>query len=534
LLLALPPFATALHTASSVFIAYRRSGRETALATHLQRALKNEGHEAFIDLDLDVGDEWATRLRKTLLRSQVFVPILTEESVESPMLVNEIKTAYRQGRYTGRPIILPIRDPAVGSLPFELETYLGQLQYAEWSGEAQTVDTARAIVDAVTKQVANLPQTPVTVPPVSTLPSSDAPVRIRAASNALPLSDPLYVSRAGDADAFDRLDEDKFTLSILAPSGFGKTSLAIRLRKRCADLGRESATIDFQGFGKLPADDDGVRSGYVSFLNDFARAFCRCLKRQAPTHPIEDPQDIEALVRSALETMPRLVVVLDGADRLMTRGYGLEFFRLCRSWLDDTTMQGSFVFCISTEPSFFIQDINSSPFNVDRSPIELPPFDLRVLRALLGQARLTLSEASLEVITTVTGGHPLLTRQALVHVFGAGMHAREGAPHSSRGEDVVRARLEDLEARCGDINGGPFSASLRTLLATLEKPKAAPLPLDVLKKVVKLGKGFRPSADEERTLRRLIALGLVRQVPDVRPRYEMLNLAYARFISQRP
>jgi hypothetical protein len=540
-LLSLPSFSRALKTSSSVFIAYRRNGREAALVKELRSQLTRAGHNAFIDVDMEVGDDWAVRLRDTIVRAQFFVVVLTEESVESPMLVNEIKTAYRQSRYTGRPIILPIRDATLRSLPFEVETYLGQLQYAPWAGEAHTPETSTAIVSAVTRQVAELPAEPSpeagrTPPP----PSMNAPLRVRAASNALPLTDPLYAAREGDAEGFDRVDGDRFALAILGPSGFGKTSLAIRLTKKCTELGRPVATIDFRGFGQLP-EDDGVHNGYVTFLNDFARILCRSLKLPLPTSRIEDPEDVLYLLEPTLRAQPRLVILMDGADKLVWRSYGVWFLMQCRSLMDDVTQTVSFIFCISTEPQFLIPNTSASPFNVgDQMPVELVPFDRKVLRTLLNQGRLALDDPGLEIIYHVTGGHPLLTRQALVHVFGS-RPATDPGDESLRGDVVVRRRLEDLEARCGDINGGPFSAHLRTLLDRLEKPHnpppsgpKPPTPLAVLKKVVREDRGFRPDASEERVLRKLMSLGVVRQVRDARPWYQILGAAYATFVRQRP
>ncbi len=524
------PFLTAIASRSRVFIAYHRSPYETAFVQTLKNCLKVEGHDPFLDLDIDIGEDWALRIREKIQRADVFIPVLTRESIESPMLLQEIRIAYGRSRQTGLPILLPVRDPKLEALPFEFETYLGRLQYAPWSGSSGEADT-QAAVDKLTAAVRTriLPVPPTTPDErPGTTSGIASPRRLRPSATALPIDDPFYVERPGDAEAFDRVDADSFALTVYSPPGFGKTSLALRLMDRCARDSRPTFMIDFRGFGRLPKDDE-ANPGLVLFLNDFAREICRVLKLSLPADPIANPPQIRALLDSAIERFPRLVLILDGLDRLIKRSYAEAFFLPLRSWID----QGigcSFILCISTEPSNLVSDIMVSPFNIDKGPVLLGAFTRDDIAALAHRANVSLTPGQIDLLYMVTGGHPALTRQALAYVLAPG-----GGPSPVPTRDQILTRVTSIHDKCGTLDG-PFSASLKALLSAIGsiRPLQADDPplLAVMRSVIANAK-LTPREASNADL--LVTFGLLRFLGDDAPRrFAALNLAYARFFAAIP
>ncbi|WP_437743731.1 AAA-like domain-containing protein [Sorangium sp. So ce1504] len=522
LLQSIPSFLRSIAGSSRVFLAYRRKEPEATFVAELQRALQGAGHEAFVDLDIKVGEDWARRIQTTLERADVFVPVLTPDSLESQMLLQEVRIAYARWRQTGRPILLPVRDPALEALPFEFDTYLGRLQYAPWRGEQDTPSAVRAVMAAIGHQAVEpgAPQAPAAPP---SLPKADFQ-RIRMSAGALPPGDLFYLERPVDADAYDRMGSETFVLTMLSPSGFGKTSLALRLRQRCEDEGRPVLLINFRSFGRLPKDD-GENRGYVTFLNDLARVFCKGLKLPLPTQPLESPTDFEEVLMMALEEMPRLVLILDGVDRVIERPYAEEFFSSIRSWIDAVHLSCSFVLCIATEPSDLMTDITRSPFNIDKGPIELGTFAPGDIAIVAERASFRLGAAQVDLLHQATGGHPALTRQALAYVLAPG----KGKPSAPPTSAEIRDRVAFLHEQCGSLTG-PFSMSLKALLSRIESipPQLPDQPklVSVMRKIVH---NRTLSPVEARAAAALVTLGLVRAEGRPAPRFVALNLAYAQF-----
>ncbi|WP_437983936.1 AAA-like domain-containing protein [Sorangium sp. So ce117] len=527
ILQAIPSFLRSIAGASRVFLAYRRHTPETALVVELQRALRAAGHEPFVDLDIKVGEDWARRIRTMLEQADVFVPVLTSASMESPMLLEEIRTAYARWRQTGRPLLLPVRDPAIEELPYEFDRYFDRLQYAAWSDEQDTPGAVHAIVAAIGHQaVEPIAARASNAPPL--LPKPDFK-RIRMSATALDPKDPFYLERPGDAEAHDRIGSEKFVLTILSPSGFGKTSLVLRLHQRCTREERPALLIDFRTFGRLPRDE-GENRGYVTFLNDFARVFCKGLKLPVPTQPLQSPTDFEEVLVMALDAMPRLVLILDEVDRVIGRSYAEEFFSLLRSWIDSVNLSCSFVLCIATEPSDLMTDLARSPFNIDRAPIELDTFAPDDLAIVTERANCKLGAAGVDLIHLATGGHPALVRQALAHVLAP----TKDRPSTPPAPADIRDRVTFLHEHCG-ASTGPFSTSLKALLKRIESlPLQRPNDPTLVSVMRKIVRNKKLSSVEERAAAVLVRLGLVRIEGRPKPRFVPLNLAYARFFDSLP
>ncbi|MDP9121697.1 MAG: toll/interleukin-1 receptor domain-containing protein, partial [Acidobacteriota bacterium] len=116
---------------SRVFISYRHTPPDEALAGELEAFLSREGLEVFLDRRMLVGTDWVAEIDRRLRAATDFVVLLSADSILSDMLRQEVKLAHQLSRDGGLKI-LPIRIGFDGGLPYDLGAYLNRLQYAPW------------------------------------------------------------------------------------------------------------------------------------------------------------------------------------------------------------------------------------------------------------------------------------------------------------------------------------------------------------------------------------------------------------------
>ncbi len=94
-----------------------------------------------------------------------------------------------------------------------------------------------------------------------------------------------------------------------------------------------------------------------------------------------------------------------------------DFFRLLRSWYEESskiseTWKRFRLVLIHTEDVPISFKIQQSPFNVG-TVIELPEFDTAQVQKLVKQYKLNLTDAEVQALMAMVGGHPYLLRLAL-------------------------------------------------------------------------------------------------------------------------
>jgi hypothetical protein len=111
-----------------IFLSYRRSAvPDHRLAHALREGLVSAGHEFFIDTGMRVGTEWAREIEKRIIWCDYLIVLISADAVGSEMVVGEIRGAHRR-----RKRFLPVRVQYGEELDYELDSYLGRLQYAKW------------------------------------------------------------------------------------------------------------------------------------------------------------------------------------------------------------------------------------------------------------------------------------------------------------------------------------------------------------------------------------------------------------------
>jgi hypothetical protein len=116
---------------SRCFISYRHVSPDQELAQAIGSSLSSYGHEVFLDSKMTVGTRWVDQIEKELRSAEYFVVLLSEHSIQSDMVRQEVELAYQLAAER-KLFILPVRVAFTGALPYDLAAYLNRLQYSLW------------------------------------------------------------------------------------------------------------------------------------------------------------------------------------------------------------------------------------------------------------------------------------------------------------------------------------------------------------------------------------------------------------------
>lgn len=485
---------------SQVFLSYRHVPPDEQLAEGLCAYLEERGLRVFIDKQIRVGLDWVAEIDRQLRASDSFVVFLSEGSVRSDMVRQEVQTAYEL-RQEGKMAIFPIRLAFEGKLPYDLAAQLNRIQYALWKPD----DPAEKLFDLLHAAItggASLPVTPSSDDPgvVSStdptvvaerkgapLPAADP--RIVLETGTIRLDSPFYVRRREDEAAERCLAQAGSTIVVKGPRQSGKSSLLARLHALSKRDGRRSVYLDFQTF------DEPQLGSLGTTLQTLARRIARSLKTLIQPADVWDSELLgekesfaEFLTRAVLDVSSSpVILLLDEVDRLFDRPYRGDFFAAVRGWhnnraTDEAWENLHLVLAHATDPALWIENLNESPFNVgDR--LRLSDFTRDQVADLNARHGNPLQDPEeIAGLMDLVGGHPYLIRQALYVLVSE------------------RWSLTRLREEAGKDNG-PFGDHLRRHLWAL-------LQSERLRVVVaKIAKGG--GCDDEGLFQRLLASGLV-------------------------
>jgi pimeloyl-ACP methyl ester carboxylesterase len=501
------------------FISYRRRAAEDSqLARFLCDGIKKAGHEAFIDVGMVVGTEWSKEIERRIEWCEFLVVLLSEETLESEMVQEEVRRAHHRRKTGGSPAILPVRVAYEGPLDYTLGAYLGRLQYVLWRNAqdsqailASLLEVAASGPDGALREAARVQpdaqQTPAAIAePQRPRPVADPRV-LRQPGGAMRPDDPCYLRRETD-DVVEAIAlHTGTTMGIKAPQQMGKTSLLIRYLAKCKEAGKRTALVDFQIFTAEELDD------LPTTLNKLASELLGELGIDPILgRAIPDTAALTHFIRDTILAKIEQPVVLafDEVDSLVSRSYRDSFFAMLRHWHNLRAMkpqQGwdrlDLALVIATEPSMFIEDATQSPFNVT-DPIRLEPFRREDLTQINEHFGAILAATALDQLDDLLGGQPYLSRLAFYHIAGP-----------------RRMDFGVLTRKAADDNG-PFGEHLRAKLTQLQRR----LELGAaLKQLIR-----REVQPAEPAYYRLHAAGLV--LRDDRGRIVPANLLYARFFER--
>ena len=230
-----------------VFLSYKRNVEpDQSLATEMVGALEQAGHTVFIDQRLAVGQAWAQEIETQVGQADYLVVFLTADSSRSEMVRGEIEMARHRAAASSRPRILPVRVNFDGALPYPLNAYLGNIQYAVWNQPADTPRLLEQLLTAMNGATSTDARAGQAAAPTSENlpPPYAAPLPVPGGT--LDVDDPWYLPRPTDATALSVVRQPGQTLTIKGPRQMGKSSLLMRTVQAGLDLGKRVALLDFQ------------------------------------------------------------------------------------------------------------------------------------------------------------------------------------------------------------------------------------------------------------------------------------------------
>lgn len=483
-----------------VFISYAHEPIDAQIAGALATRLRAARIPVFLDSDMSIGAPWADEIEREIDACTHFVVLLSECSIRSDMVCEEVRRVHSRQKQK-RPRVLPVRVGLDDELPYELGACLNPIHYASWKPGTSHATVCDEMVAAILRgtELSLAPSEPGSRAAVASagrpaqdakddVPSPAAEPRIFVETGTLRPDSPFYVVRDADGILAENLALPGQTFLVKGPRQSGKSSLVARSRARGALQGIRSVYLDFQLL------DHEQLSGLDAALRALARGVARDLPGTTSPEELWDPALgakasfvhflQEAVLRDAASPV---LLCLDEVDRVFEHPYRDDFFALIRHCHNRRATEPLWdrlhlLLSHSTEPSLWIQDLNTSPFNVG-IPITLDDFTRAETSDLnLRYGGPLRSDGEVDGLMRLVGGQPFLVRQALYW-----MKAR-------------RLRLDELERIALEENG-PFGNHLRRWLWVVyrsENTKAA--VVSVLQ---------RGACDREEDFQKLRAAGLV-------------------------
>lgn len=499
----------AAQRAPRIFVSYRRRAPADArLAQILKGGFERADCEVFIDVDMPVGVDWSAVIQKQIHWCDYLVVLLSENAMQSEMLQGEVRLAYQDQKKDGRPRILPVRVQYEGPLDYELESYLGRLQYVVWQKDADDERVLCAVLTSI-KTGTDLPIIQKELKPAQGQsdfrPRPAADLRIlRQPTGTIQLNDQFYIRRSVDDTVESFGSIPGMTLVIKGPRQVGKSSVLVRYLAACEAANKQFVLIDLQSASPREVEELPSFLRYIA-ERVFRRAGVETTAIPELTNPGSLGDLLEMKVLEGLHGKP-FVIAFDEVDRLVGSPIRETCVAMFRHWHNRRAEPGSqwtnvdLALAIATEPAVLMSDPTQSPFNVGEI-VRLESFEKHALQQLNDLYSAGLIDAQLDQLLQLLGGHPYLTRLAFYRLVG----------HQKISFDALIERAADED--------GPFGEHLRSRLLLLHQAQLESAMSEVVLQRMTLKK-------DRLTFYRLQSAGFVRREAD---KVVPSNLLYARF-----
>ena len=495
------PAAPALSPLRIAILYKRKRQPDENVLNWLETQLRAGGHHVFIDRHLAIGEEWAREIARQIRESDVVIPLLSEDSVNSEMISYEVKLAHDAAQVqNGKPRLLPVRVEFTAPLPDEMAGILDSLQYFLWEGPQDN----QQLIDKLTGALLN-PMNPVESRPAVPRPT------LEQEGGAVPLESHFYIVRPVDNAFYQAIGRRDSILLLKGARQMGKTSLLSRALEQARGSGLRVTVTDFQKLNAAHLASPRelfIALGSMIALQLDLDVFPPDVWREhlGPNDNFERYLRREVLAKSPVP----LVWAMDEVDRLFVCPFASEVFGLFRSWHNARALEPSgpwrnltLAIVYATEAHLFITDMNQSPFNVG-TRLALDDFTFEQVGDLNQRYGSPLpSDAAVARFFRLIGGQPYLTRRGL----------REMA---DRQLDI--AVIEDM----ADRDEGPFGDHLRRILVSVsQKPE--------LSEAVRMVFRGRPCTDQN-VFYRLRSAGILvgETAREARPRCQL----YANYLER--
>lgn len=500
---------------ANIFISYTQKEPDYSLAKHFYNALKSSHTPFLASESIRIGETWPERIQKELVKSDYFLVFLSEQSLQSDMVTEEVRKARELQQQSGnKPVILPIRVnlPFNADTNYDLSGYLNKIHQKEWNSEADTSSLLNEILSVINQNACvdfqEETEIQVRTPQLQDMPLPNAPLELP--EGQVRIDSPFYIERESDSNCMDEVLRPGSLVRIYAPRQFGKTSLLSRVIQHANTNDHHIISLSLQLLDEA----------CICNLEAFLKQLCLIIARKLKLAPNMEEYWIEyESVKMRCSTYIEeyilteidkpIVLALDEADRLFAyKSVSDDFFGLLRYWHEQAKISPiweklKLIVVHSTEPYLGVSNINQSPFYNVGYEAKLVEFNKTDISHLATQHDLRLNDNDIAKLISLLGGHPYLIRRALYELANSKM------------------TLDEL-LETAPTNEGIFGDHLRRNLLNLGiNPELAHAMSEIAKQ------NYYKDAF---ICYRLQAAGLIKgEFPDVRPRCEL----YTRYFQNR-
>jgi len=415
-----------------IFVSYRSAEPDRELGKQLETALSAIGHTVFTaENNIRLGDNWFDRINFFLQECDYLLLLLPPTGNQSELLTYQVQQAkeLQDSRPDRKPIILPIRVgfPLNAPLNHDLRGYLYRIKQREWKTTADTPIIIEEVLNLLAEKPALFTDQTEDLKQKQLLEISSDEIPLPAAEPELPggqvdVASQFYVERPPiEERCYQTIVQPSALIRIKAPRQMGKTSLMARILHHGSR----------QGYCTVPLTFQLVDKGVFANLDKFLKWFCAYVGRELHLpNQLDDYWDeifgskvnckdyFEKYILPQIDSP--LILGLDEIDRVFQYpDIAEDFLGLLRAWHEESKRRDIWkklrLIVVHSTEVYIPMNINQSPFNVGL-PVDLPEFNSQQIQDLAARHNLNWSEAEVEKLTAIVGGHPYLVRVALYHI----------------------------------------------------------------------------------------------------------------------
>ncbi|AFZ22214.1 AAA-like domain-containing protein [Allocoleopsis franciscana] len=392
------------------------------LATMLQQALKEAGHEVFM---AEKNSSWGAYLKQC----DYLLLLLSQQSAVSEMVLEVVQRVKELHNTTPqKPAIFPICiDLSPDSpLSFDLLGYLQGVQAWQWRSSDDSSTLLEEVNSVITEGRISLPANHKLAVNLQTLTRQTGDKPLPFAPPELPggqvdLASPFYIERPPiEERCYETITQPGALIRIKAPRQMGKTSLMARILHHAEQRGSRTVALSLQlANQRVFANSDkflqwfctivGLELGVPDQLAKYwemaeiagSNISCRAYFEQYLLPQLDRP----------------LTLGLDEVDCIFPyQEIADDFFGLLRALHEEAKRRDIWkkfrLIVVHSTEVYVPLDMNKSPFNVGL-PIELPEFTSQQVHSLARRHSLDWNAGEVEKLMALVGGHPYLLRLAM-------------------------------------------------------------------------------------------------------------------------
>jgi AAA-like domain/TIR domain len=450
---------------AKVFISYTGHAKQDAdMAAYFADYLSARKHDIFIQTKIAPGRSWPEVVDTNLREADYLVVLISGQSVQSDMVIEEVRRGARLRHDLGRPVILPVRLGTV-EMPYDLGAKVNRIQGLKWTAAGDEDTIAEKLAEVLRGKAAVQESEPVAaqaaagpgnVAPAPSGAELSCPVPVFDASwlksldaqrGSVRPDSPFYISRPQDDICKQRVIEKDHTLLVRGSRQIGKSSLLGRLYRQAIDQKVRAVYIDFQMLGRTELQSlEALLTAIANQIYDDLSPNNELVWNKNRTAS----QNLTRYLQNEIIGMRAepVLLLMDEVDRLFDHPeYRDDFFALVRYWhearkRDLKLVWLNLVLAYSTDASLFIKGDHQSPFNVGEE-FELSDFTREQFQELNFKHGTPVQNAGdVDALMKLLGGHPFLVRKALYELT------------------VTKMALSDLIALAAS-DDGPFNGHLQ-------------------------------------------------------------------------